>query len=173
MLRSKEKPLHWVASSKKDVLRFPEDVIDGFGYALGVVQQGGTPPSAKPWKGEGPGVLELARCDMAKKSKVQAGSGDVFVDLGFKDADERRLRVKLAMQLNELIAKRGLTQSAAAELFGVPQPHISDLKNYKLSRFSSERLLRFLTFLDKDVEIVIRPKKTKGKSAGHLVVSMA
>jgi phage-related protein len=30
-----------------------------FGYALGLVQQGGVPPSAKPWKGEGPGVFEL------------------------------------------------------------------------------------------------------------------
>ena len=54
-----EKPLHWVGSSKKDLLAFPEKVVDDFGYALGVVQQGGSPPSAKPWKGEGPGVLEL------------------------------------------------------------------------------------------------------------------
>ena len=54
-----EKPLHWVGSSKKDLLTFPEDVVRGFGYALGVVQAGGTPPSAKPWKGEGPGTFEL------------------------------------------------------------------------------------------------------------------
>ena len=54
-----EKPLHWVGSSKNDLLTFPEQVVDDFGYALGVVQQGGMPPSAKPWKGEGPGVLEL------------------------------------------------------------------------------------------------------------------
>ena len=55
----REKPLHWVGSSKKDLLTFPEKVVDDFGYALGVVQQGGVPPSAKPWKGEGSGVLEL------------------------------------------------------------------------------------------------------------------
>ena len=54
-----EKPLHWVASSKKDLLTFPDAVINDFGYALGVVQAGGVPPSAKRWKGEGPGVLEL------------------------------------------------------------------------------------------------------------------
>jgi len=54
-----ERPLHWVGSSKKDLLAFPEKVVDDFGYALGVVQQGGVPPSAKPWKGEGPGVFEL------------------------------------------------------------------------------------------------------------------
>lgn len=58
-LAAPEKPLHWVGSAKKDLLGFPEDVVDDFGYALSVVQQGGTPPSAKPWKGEGPGVFEL------------------------------------------------------------------------------------------------------------------
>jgi phage-related protein len=56
---SSEKPLHWVGSSKKDLLAFPEEVIDDIGYMLGVMQLGGTPPSAKPWKGEGPGVLEI------------------------------------------------------------------------------------------------------------------
>jgi phage-related protein len=51
--------LHWVGSAKKDLLAFPDEVIDDFGYALGLVQQGGVPPSAKPWKGEGPGVFDL------------------------------------------------------------------------------------------------------------------
>lgn len=54
-----EKPLHWVASSKKDYLAFPSAVQDDMGYALGVAQLGGKHPSAKPWKGEGPGVLEV------------------------------------------------------------------------------------------------------------------
>jgi phage-related protein len=54
-----EKPLHWDGSSKKDLLRFPEDVVDDIGYALGVVQQDGVPPSSKHWKGEGPSVFEI------------------------------------------------------------------------------------------------------------------
>jgi phage-related protein len=54
-----EKPLHWVGSSKKDLVALPADVVDDFGYALGAVQMGATPAQAKPWKGEGPGVLEL------------------------------------------------------------------------------------------------------------------
>jgi len=106
-----------------------------------------------------------------RREKVDAGSGDVFVDLGFSDAGERKLRLQLAMRINDLIAERGLTQSKTAELFGIPQPHVSDLKNYKLSRFSSERLLHFLTRLDRDVEIIIRPK-AKGHHAGHLMISM-
>jgi len=54
-----EKPLHWVGSSKRDLLAFPDEVVDDLGYALSVVQHGGMPPSAKAWKGEGPGVFEL------------------------------------------------------------------------------------------------------------------
>jgi len=107
-----------------------------------------------------------------KRDCVEAGSGNVFADLGFADAAERTLRVQLAMRLNELIAGRGLTQSAVAALFGIPQPHVSDLKNYKLSRFSSERLLRFVTLLDHDVEIVIRPKSGR-RALGTLSVSVA
>ena len=55
----REKPLHWVGSSKKDYLDFPEDVQTDMGYALGVAQLGGKHPSAKHWKGEGSGVLEI------------------------------------------------------------------------------------------------------------------
>ena len=55
----KERPLYWVGSAKRDLLDFPDEVIDEFGYSLGVVQLGAQPPTAKPWKGEGPGVFEL------------------------------------------------------------------------------------------------------------------
>ena len=109
---------------------------------------------------------------MARKHEaIEVGSGDVFVDLGFTDAGERKLRVQLAMQVNELIARRRLTQAKTAVLLGIPQPHVSELKHYKLSRFSSERLLRFLTLLDRDVEIVIKPK-TKGRAPGSVSVSV-
>ena len=43
-----ERPLHWVGSAKRDLLSFPEGVVDEFGYELGVVQMGGQPPAAKP-----------------------------------------------------------------------------------------------------------------------------
>ena len=54
-----EKPLFWVASSKDDLLALPEAVKDEIGTALSVAQFGGTHPSAKPWRGEGPGVFEV------------------------------------------------------------------------------------------------------------------
>jgi len=40
----------------------------------------------------------------------------------------------------------------------VTEERRSELRNFKLARFSSERRLHFITWLDKDIEIVIRPK---------------
>jgi phage-related protein len=55
----KRTPLYWEGSSKKDFKEFPVPVQKDMGVALFVVQLGGTPESAKPWKGLGPGVYEL------------------------------------------------------------------------------------------------------------------
>ncbi|MGH8614395.1 MAG: XRE family transcriptional regulator, partial [Gammaproteobacteria bacterium] len=52
-----------------------------------------------------------------KRDVVEAGSGNVFEDLGFADAGERRLKVQLATRVNELIEDRGMTQVKAAKLF--------------------------------------------------------
>ena len=65
------------------------------------------------------------------------------------------------MRLNALLEERGVSQSKVARLLGIPQPHVSDLVNYRLNRFPSERLLHLITLLDRDVEILIRPKSTK------------
>jgi len=54
-----ETPIDWIGSAKKDLLSFPEEVKKAMGFALGVAQLGGKHPHAKPWKGEGGGVLEV------------------------------------------------------------------------------------------------------------------
>ena len=102
---------------------------------------------------------------------IETGSGNVFVDLGLADPDERQLRVQLAMRLNDLLKAEGLTQAAAAKRLGMAQPHVSELKNYKLGRFSSERLLHCITLLNRDVEIFIRPRAgTDTAGAGTVMV---
>jgi len=47
ILAPNEKPLHWVGSSKREFLGFPEPVRDDMGNALGVAQFGGSAPTAK------------------------------------------------------------------------------------------------------------------------------
>ena len=90
-----------------------------------------------------------------KRIAIEAGTGDVFADLGYADAKERRLKVELAMEVNRLLGERGLTQARSAKLLGVLQPHVSDLARYRLDRFSVERLMLFLICLGQEVEIRI------------------
>ena len=54
-----ERPLYWIRSSLKDLERFPAEVQEHIGYALSAAQFGGKHPDAKPWKGDGAGVLEV------------------------------------------------------------------------------------------------------------------
>ena len=54
------KPLHWLGSSKKDLLAMPSDVVDVFGFALHLAQSGKRHDQAKPLKGfGGASVLEV------------------------------------------------------------------------------------------------------------------
>jgi phage-related protein len=56
-----EKPLYWIGSALKVLARFPSEVQRTIGFALSAAQYGGKHPSAKPWKGEGPGILEVVK----------------------------------------------------------------------------------------------------------------
>jgi predicted XRE-type DNA-binding protein len=114
------------------------------------------------------------RIDMAKTKaeKITRGTGNVFADLGFPDAEERQTKLRLAFELNRVIDERKLTQATAADLLDINQPKVSALANYKLDGFSVERLMAFLTLLDRDVEIVVR-KKARSRPAGRITVVAA
>lgn len=103
------------------------------------------------------------------KEKIIRGSGNVFADLGFPDAEERQTKAGLAHAINKVIAERGWTQAQAAKALDATQPKISTLAHYKLDGFSVERLMTYLTALDRDVQIVIR-KKRKSRAAGRISV---
>lgn len=60
-MADERKLLYWEGSARKDFKAFPIPVQKDLGVALFVVQLGGMPASAKPWKGLGSGVYEL--CD--------------------------------------------------------------------------------------------------------------
>jgi phage-related protein len=54
------KPLQWVGSSKRDLLSLPAPVMDFFGFALYLAQDGRKHEQAKPLSGFGSaGVLEV------------------------------------------------------------------------------------------------------------------
>ena len=109
----------------------------------------------------------------SKNSVVTASSGNVFADLGLPNAEELGTKVRLAASVNAILARRKLTQAAAAKVLGVNQPKVSALKGYKLEGFSVERLMHFATLLQHDVVIEIRPR-AKARGEGQVrVVSAA
>ena len=95
---------------------------------------------------------------MTTKVPVYRGSDNVFADLGFDNPEEMRLRADLVQQLREIIQRRRLTQAAAAKLLRITQPDLSALLHGRLTKYSLERLLRFMTILDRDVRIVVKAK---------------
>ena len=102
-------------------------------------------------------------------TRITRGTTNVFADLGYADAAERQIKTRLALAVNELLKARKLKQREIAILLGVPQPKVSALNNYRLDQFSVERLMKFLTALNQDVEIMIRPRANT-REAGHISV---
>jgi len=103
------------------------------------------------------------------RESIVRSSGNVFADLGLRDAGEKQTKVRLALAIQQIIQARRLSQTAAARLLDINQPKISALVNYHLDGFSVERLLHFLNALDRDVEIVIRKKPRSRKTARTMV----
>lgn len=99
---------------------------------------------------------------MARTSKsihVETSSGNVFADLGFPNPERELLKAHLTLQIYRIIKERGLTQTQAGKVLGIKQPHVSTLMSGRSGSFSVERLMEFLTALDQDVEITVRPKR--------------
>jgi predicted XRE-type DNA-binding protein len=88
---------------------------------------------------------------------VQEGSGNVYADLNYADADDMMVKAQLVTKVAELIRERGLTQAQTARLLGLTQPKVSKLLKGQFRGVSEPRLLRCLTRLGRDVDIVVRP----------------
>jgi phage-related protein/predicted XRE-type DNA-binding protein len=101
--------------------------------------------------------------------EIEHGSGNVFEDLGFPDAEERLAKAELARVVRKIIKERNWTQAHAAEVLGIAPSDMSDLIRGKLARFSQERLARFLNSLDMDVTIQVSPRADGHGRAGITV----
>ena len=88
--------------------------------------------------------------------EVETGSGNVYADLGYGDADEMLIKAQLVTKIAEIIKRKGLTQTNAARLLGMPQPKLSNLLRGRFRGFSERRLMDCLTKLGRDVQIVVK-----------------
>jgi predicted XRE-type DNA-binding protein len=95
---------------------------------------------------------------------ITESSGNVFADMGLANSEQELVKAKLTLQIYRLIKERKLTQSAAADVLGIKQPHVSQLMNNRAGNFSVGRLIEFLAALGHDVNIsVTRSKKDHGE----------
>ena len=104
---------------------------------------------------------------------VTPGSGNVFADLNVAEPEEELAKAQLAVHIRDAIRRRRLTQAEAARLVGIDQPKISALMNGRLTGFSSDRLLRCLTALGQDVDIVVRDRTGRRKRGRLKVIDHA
>ena len=90
-----------------------------------------------------------------------------FHALGLPDADHLVLRAELLRRISVVIKDRKLTQIRAGELMSMDQPRVSALLRGKITKFSTDRLLRALSDLGQDVELRISPAR-QGKGRLHV-----
>jgi len=93
---------------------------------------------------------------------------NVWLQLGFPDAEQHYLKAELVLRLDKAIKALGLTQRSAARRIGATQPELSKILRGKFSEVSLERLMRFLTALGHQIEIKIGAASPK--KAGNVTV---
>lgn len=104
--------------------------------------------------------------------RYEDGGANVFADLGVRSPEESLVRASLAKQIAELVKGRRLSQSKIAAILEVDQPKVSKLVRGRISGFTSDRLLRFLTALGCDVQIKIKTRRrVSARVRGKVVVS--
>jgi predicted XRE-type DNA-binding protein len=105
---------------------------------------------------------------MKEPSGIKRGSKNLFADLGYADPETHLLKAGLVTRIRDIIGSSKLTQSEAAELMGLSQPDVSRLLRGQFRDVSVERLMRMLTKLGYDVDIVVR-SHGKTKRAGDTI----
>lgn len=109
---------------------------------------------------------------MSDKIEFAVSSGNVFADPGLPNPEERLAKAELARQIRTIIEARHLTQLQASAILGIAQPNVSHLTRGRLSGFSVERLMEFLTLLGNDVRIIVTPLPAT-RERGQLTVTMS
>jgi predicted XRE-type DNA-binding protein len=101
------------------------------------------------------------------KLRVTRSTGNVFRDLGFPPEEAAHLKVRsdLMIQLQKLIASRGLKQAEVAKILRVTQPRVSDLLRGRIDLFSTDALIDMLARTGVRVQLVLKTPRRGRKVA--------
>lgn len=95
------------------------------------------------------------------KFEVEHGSGNVFKDIGYSDAEAANLlaRAELMLELRDIINKNNWSQREAAKIIGVGQPRIAEIMSFNTKYFSVDLLLKYLARLGTQVAFTFKKSK--------------
>ena len=101
---------------------------------------------------------------------VEIGSGNVFTDLGLRDAEKLKIKSGLVIEITKAMRKLGLTQDEAARRMGITQPKVSGMLRGDFSNLSERKLMDCLNRLGYDIEIKVR---LASDPVGHVMLAIA
>ena len=96
--------------------------------------------------------------------EIVRGSGNVFRDFGYADADVRQAKALLAAQIVKVLDAEGLSTRQAAARTGIAHSEFVRIRNVNLARFTIDRLVTILGLLGQEVElsVSVHPRARRG-----------
>ena len=107
---------------------------------------------------------------MIEGIEVEVRSSNVFADLGLPDAEKFKIKSGLVIEITRAMRRLHLTQKAAAQQMGIPQPKVSAMLHGDFSNLSERKLMDCLNRLGYDIEIKLKPTSAP---VGHLILAFA
>ena len=96
---------------------------------------------------------------VVKRIAVEAGSGNVFRDLGLADAEELNIKSGLVIEITRAVRRLGLTQEEAGRRMGISQAKVSGLMSGDFANISESKLMECLNRLGYNIEIKVSPAR--------------
>jgi predicted XRE-type DNA-binding protein len=96
-----------------------------------------------------------------EKLEVVRGSGNVFRDVGHKNADAEQFKAILSAEIIKALDRERLTVRAAHARTGIAAADFSRIRNADLGRFTLDRLMSILNRLGSRIEVKVRVRRSR------------
>jgi predicted XRE-type DNA-binding protein len=101
-----------------------------------------------------------------EKLEVVRGSGNVFRDVGHKNADAEQFKAILAAEIIKALDREHLTVRGAHVRTGIAAADFSRIRNADLGRFTIDRLMSIINRLGSRVEVRVRVRRAESVERG-------
>ncbi|NJM47565.1 MAG: XRE family transcriptional regulator [Alkalinema sp. RU_4_3] len=114
--------------------------------------------------------MKSSATEKIEDKRVTLSSGNVFADLGFENPEQMILKAELVREISAAIKEKGLNIHQAGEVLGLEPQKVTDLVKGRFGEYPIERLFQYMNALDRDLEIVVKPRAGEEKSGVRVTV---